>query len=166
MIRSTEPWAAFGKQVINADQQIIAQCKTEEDAARIVACVNALRGIKDPRAFAQAGRAAIYEQRQAPLTATEPAYQQLDIARRTIDLSDLDDLTGPPPLYGVCDILSATREELTRTEAEFAAGVHRTVRGMAIRNYLQTPTGICPHCKAKLNTKTPPICPDCGKPTK
>jgi hypothetical protein len=56
MRHTAEPWAAFGKQVIetvSADRKIIVQCKTEEDAERIVDCVNAMQGIEDPEPFMQ-----------------------------------------------------------------------------------------------------------------
>jgi len=50
---SPTPWAPFGRQVIDANQKIIAQCKTEEDAKRITECVNAMAGVHDPKAVGQ-----------------------------------------------------------------------------------------------------------------
>ena len=120
MSHTAEPWAAFGKQVINAEQQIIAQCKTEEDAARIVACVNAMQGIEDPEEFIQeaelrkrlmllsretwrdAAKLCQEALRNAPSETIVPLYEHLDIARRTIAINP-DDLKhhadyGAPPV--------------------------------------------------------------------
>lgn len=40
MTHSPKHWAPFGKQVIDSDQRIIAQCNTEQDADYIAKCVN------------------------------------------------------------------------------------------------------------------------------
>ena len=69
--------------------------------------------------------------------------------------------TGPSPLYRVCDTLNAARAELARAQAAISRGACLDMAGLATKNT----SGICPHCKAKLNTKTPPVCPDCGKET-
>ena len=46
-MHSPEPWAPFGRQVIDANQHIIAQCGNEANPSRIAACVNACQGIPD-----------------------------------------------------------------------------------------------------------------------
>ena len=43
-LHSPEPWAPFGRQVIDANQHIIAQCGSEANPSRIAACVNFLKG--------------------------------------------------------------------------------------------------------------------------
>jgi hypothetical protein len=121
--------------------------------------------------------------RNAPSETIVPMYEHLDIARRTIAI-DPDDLKyhadyGVPPLvlHGVCDYMSSAREDLLRAQLEFAKNTARVAFGTALSDSVPDPDnpglhivevlvdapGLCPHCKAKLNTKTPPVCPDCGK---
>ena len=207
MNHTPEPWTAFGKQVIetaSADRKIIVQCKSEADAARIVACVNAMQGIEDPEQFMQEAelrkhllrlrRAMLRDVavkwkealRNAPSEKIAPVYEHLDIARQTIAI-DPDDLKhhadyGDPPipphvLYGACDSMSTAREDLLRAQLEFAKNASMNVFGTALADSVPDPDDpglhivevlvnapcLCPHCKSKLNPKTPPVCPDCGK---
>jgi hypothetical protein len=124
--------------------------------------------------------------RNAPSEKIVPLYEHLDIARRTIAI-DPDDLKyhadyGDPPvpphvLHGVCDSMNTAREDLLRAQLEFARNAARVAFGTALSDSVPDPDnpglhivevlvntpGLCPHCKAKLNPKTPPVCPDCGK---
>jgi hypothetical protein len=50
MKHSPTPWITgpSGKSIISSLNQLIARCKNESDAKRIVACVNAFDGIENP----------------------------------------------------------------------------------------------------------------------
>jgi len=184
MNHTTEPWAAFGRQVIetiSADRKIIVQCKTEEDAARIVACVNAMQGIEDPEAFVQEAKSSLSPFRpetveavkealqNAPSDKIVPLYEHLDIARRTIAINP-DDLNhhadyGDPPipphvLHGVCDWMNTAREDLLRAQLEFAKNASMNVFGTALADSVPDPDNPGLHIVEVL-VATPGLCPHC-----
>jgi tagatose-1,6-bisphosphate aldolase len=58
---SPEPWDYSRKFIFDNEACIVADCADRQDAARIVACVNACEGIEDPEDFIKTAEKAVHE---------------------------------------------------------------------------------------------------------